>query len=292
MCLPIRARIVRFTRRYRPIRPRIGIFSAYFDSSAYFEPHLNSLLQNTNSPFDYYVMKNFSLIEESKRFDKIVGHYPFVKAFNGLAGRIPCPISHGDSIQRLISLTDNEIIVICDIDTLFLCKNWERIVLKQLEEKLVVAVVAHFKHRVQNGAIPFVLHPSFMAFKRQFWEENKLDFLADEGNDPGFKITRLLMQRGQFNDKYIAPIIPTVVDFPNGWFPEKPPFGNSGQPSHGFCTRYGDFFFHFWHSRDYAKGIDIKSDTGEILAPHAIVKEKVVFYTRPYLSHDKHLANF
>ena len=282
--LPIPEYFSRKTRWARKPARRIGIYSAYYDSSAYLSAHLNSLMENTTSEFDYYIMKNFSRPEESRRFDEIMEYYSFAHVFRSIAGCIPCPLRHGDSLQRMVSLTDNEIIVICDIDTLFLGHGWDEYVLKQLEDKTVVGVVTSFEGRTQKGQLPTVLHPSFMAFRRKLLEDNQLDLLSGEGNDPAYKITRFLVAHGAFDDKTVCPLLPTRVEYPNEWFSDLSLFGLGGQPSHGFCTHYGDFFFHFWHSMNYAQGTDIMAADGTVLVPHSVVKQKVKYYTGEYRS--------
>lgn len=278
LLLPLAARWHRFTRRAGSSRNRIGVYSAYFNSSPFLPAHLESLRRTADAGFDYYLMKNFTIPDEGRQFDDIVARYPFVKAFGGIAGKLPCPLSHGDSLQRLVSLTDNEIIVMCDVDSLFLAQGWDTFVLRQLQSKQVIGVAAHFALR----GLPFVLHPSFIACKRQFIEDNGIDLRSGDGNDPAYKITKFLMQRGMLDERYVHLLVPTQVEYPNGWFTSHPFPYLAGKPSHGFCTRYGDFFFHFWHSRQYLEGTDIMGDDGLVLAPYSAVKERVAYYTGPY----------
>lgn len=282
MLLPAQAMLRRETRRFRCPARRIGVYSAYFNSSAFFEAHLECLQKNTSGPFDYYVMKNFTHKSEAARFDEIAGKYPFVKAFSAGLGPFSCALSHGDSLQRLISSTDNEIIVLCDIDALITGYGWDEIVLRELEQKEMVAVMAYFELRKSENAIPLVAHPSFMAFKRSLLEENRLDVLHGEGNDPAYKLSRHFIRRGEFNETKITPLLPTQVDFPDGFFPKEAVFGKPGHPSHGFCTSYGGFVFHFWFSRQYADRADIIADDGSILATHDVVKQKIEYYTKNF----------
>lgn len=284
--LPFQAYIHRNTRKFRKTPHRLGIYSAYYNSSVYLEAHLKCVQKNTHNKFDYYLMKNYTKRSESEKFDDIVARFPFVTVFDGSVGRIPCPNSHSESLQRMVSMTDNEIVVICDIDSFFISKGWDEKILTELELRDLVAVVAYFEKRTNRGQIPLVAHPSFMAFSRQFLENNKLDLYGGEGNDPAYKITRFLMESGRFDQTAVSPLLASHVDFPNGYFPEGPVFGSYKQPSHGFCTRYGDFFFHFWHSMNFSDGRDIMADDGTVLVRHEDVKERVRYYCKLFADHE------
>jgi hypothetical protein len=172
-------------------------------------------------------MKNFATTAEADAFDTIAQKFPSVKVFDGIAGKIPCPLRHGDSLQRMVSLTDNEIIVLCDIDLYVTKRGWDEFVINELKEKELVAVIAYFGGRTDHGRLPLVAHPSFMAFRRSFFESNGIDLYEGNGNDPGFKITERLMNCGRFNTLSVTPLMPTAVEFPNGTFPVTV-FGNGG----------------------------------------------------------------
>lgn len=262
--------------------PRLGVYSAYYNSSAYFSAHLASVFLNSKGPLDYYVQKNFTSESESLAFDEIVKRHPEVTVFNGVRGRFPCPLSHGDSLERMVSLTDNEIIVICDIDSLLLKAGWDEFVREILEEKIAVGVLAFFHNRKSPRQHQLVLHPSFLAFRRSLLKENSLDLRAGDGNDPAYKITRHLIRNDQFNRANIHPLVPSSVEYPNGWFEKNSSFDLNEQPSHGFCTRYDDLFFHFWHSMNYSEARDIISDSRSVLVPHDVVIERVKHYTALY----------
>ncbi len=183
----------------------------------------------------------------------------------------------------MVTLTSNEIVIITDIDTLFKAEGWDTRLLRALETNLAVGVLAHFDRRTAKGQLSLTLHPSLMAFRRMFLERNKLDLRARNGNDPGCSITNFLWENKQFNPKHVRAILPTTVEFPNGWFPPDCVFGKAGLASHGFCTAYGDMFFHFWHSMNYYQSRDIMAEDGRVLVPHSSVRERVAYHTAPYL---------
>lgn len=281
--LPRISRFYRLSRPFRKVTRKLGIYTAYFNSSAYFCAHLKSLEMNTVGKYNYYIAKNFTIPDESSAFDEVVAKSRNVNVFGGLMGNQPCPLRHGDSLQRMVAQTDNEIIVICDVDTLFLKQGWDKFVVNELETKLVVGILAYFGNRNEDGQLGLVLHPSFMAFRRSLLEDNGLDLLDGEGNDPAYKITRYLVRQGLFNEENIAAITPSKVEFPNSWFPPRSGFGVDGQASHGFCTHYNDFFLHFWHSMNFAEGRDIMADNGSILVKHELVANRVQFYTDMFI---------
>lgn len=281
--LPVEAQVYRTTRIFRPKAARIGIFSAYYNSSAYFDTHLSCIRRNTRTAHDYYVMRNYTLAAESRAFDAAVERHGFPKPFYGVSGRLYCPLRHGDSLQRMISLTDNEIIVLCDIDAYLIKPGWDEWVLNALETKELVAVIAYFAGRAASGQIRLVAHPSFMAFRRSFLERNSLDVYEGEGNDPAYKITRHLIAQNRFGAESVVPLVPTGAEFANGSFAEDV-FGlpTAGKPSHGFCTHYGDLLFHFWHSMNYAQAQDIMGHDGKVLVAHDVVRQRVQHYNGKY----------
>lgn len=281
--LPAIATLRRATRPLRRRRPAIGIYSASYDSSAYLATHLSCIARNTRGPFDYYLMKNFTTRAEGEAFDRIVRPFPFVKVFGGLLGSLPCPMRHGDSLQLMVDRTDNEIIVLCDIDAYLIADGWDRFVTEALESKTLVAVIACFRERNGVGQFPVVGHPSFMAFKRSLLEDNGLDLYEGEGNDPAYKITRYLADRGWFNAEHVVALLPESVEVPNGTF-EADVFGVgvAGTASHGFCTRYGDFLFHFWHSMNYAQRQPIMGHDGRMLVSYDDLRQRVDDYNRRF----------
>lgn len=276
---PAVAAVYKMTRPFRKRRPQLGIYAAYLNSSAYFAAHLNSIRLNTELPFDYYVFKNFTTHDESERFDCIAAKYGFVTVFRGLPRGVPCPLSHGDSLQRMISMTDNEVIVVTDVDTLFLRRGWNNWMTAKLAERKVVGVVANFETRRDASQQQLTLHPSLLMIRRSFLERTGLHFRSGEGNDPGYLITRYLRNSGLFNSDHVEALVPTNVEFPNGWFTSDGPFGQRGTVSHGFCSTYGDLFFHFWHSMNFSTGRDIIAEGGGVLVPHSVVQERVAHHT-------------
>jgi hypothetical protein len=281
--LAAEAFIHRRTRMFKGKPARIGIFTAYYNSSAYFETHLACIRRNTRTAYDYYVMKNYTQASESSAFDAAVKRHGFPKSFYGVAGKLCCPLRHGDSLQRMVSLTDNEIIVLCDVDAYLIKNGWDEWVLKELETKELVAVIAHFDKRVERTQMKLVAHPSFMAFRRSWFEKWTLDLYEGGGNDPGYKITQHFVERNRLDARSITPLVANQIEFPNGTFAQDV-FGlpTSGKPSHGFCAHYDDLLFHFWHSMNYAQARDIMGDDGEVLVPHNVVRQKVEYYNGKY----------
>ena len=269
----------RRTRTFRRKPAKIGIFTAYYNSSAYFDTHLACIRRNTRSPYDYYVMKNYSVASEAQAFDITVEKHGFPRPFYGVSAPLCCPLPHGDSLHRMVSLTDNDIIGLCDVDAYLIKDGWDQWVLHQLEAKELVAVIVYFDGRL----MPLLAHPSFMAFRRSMLEQNSLDVRHGEGNDPAYKITRHLIRNSRFDARSVTPLVATSVEFANGTYTQDV-FGlpTAGNPSHGFCTQYGDVLFHFWHSMNYAKAQDIIGHSGEVMVPHAVVRERVQFYNAKY----------
>src|SRR5215831_2691380 len=102
---------------------RLGVYVAYFDSSRYYRTHLECFARNTTGPFNYYVMKNCTTEPEVAAFDAAVGEYRFPRVF----GRWPRlePLTHGESLQRMIDMTDDEVIVLCDVDAFPILAGWD-----------------------------------------------------------------------------------------------------------------------------------------------------------------------
>jgi hypothetical protein len=256
---------------------RLGIYVAYFDSSRYYRTHLECFARNTEGPFNYYVMKNCTTKAEAAAFDGFVGEYGFPHVF----ARWPSlePLTHGESLQRMIEMTDDEVIVLCDVDAFPIRAGWDDYVLEQLETHDVVSVIAHFPHRER---MPVFLHPCFMAFRRGFMRAHGLDVLAGEGHDPAWRFTRYLMGANAFDEAHVAGLFPTrrEIDIPNSR-PDARVFGRTDL-LHGFGTTYSDLVFHFWFSGSIRKLTPVYNDDGQLVITAHRMAEVVDAVNRRY----------
>jgi hypothetical protein len=249
---------------------RLGVYVAYFDASRIYETHLECFRRNTVNPFNYYVMKNCTNTSELAAFDRIVNEYRFPSVFESWPPLDP--LSHGVSLQRMIEMTDDEIIVLCDVDAFPIKRGWDELVLEELQTKDVVAVIAHFPVR---GHLPVFLHPCFMAFKRSFMIENALDVIPIEGRDPAFRFTEHLMQAGKFDEKHVTALFPTSheIEIPHSR-PDTTCFGRTGL-LHGFGTTYGEAVFHYWFARQIRTLAPIYNDDGQLVVSPSQIESVV-----------------
>jgi hypothetical protein len=238
---------------------RIGIYVPYYDASRYYATHLESFRRNTAGAFNYYVMKNCSSAEEARAFDRVVGEYGFPEVFEPWPRLDPLP--HGESLQRMIDATDEEVIVVCDVDAFPVARGWDEFVLGELEHKDIVAVVAHFPRRER---LPVFLHPCFMAFRRRFMTDNGLDMRPGEGTDPGYRFTQYLMRHARFDEDHVTGLFPTrrEVAMPDVASPAQC-FGRTDL-AHGFGTTYSDLVFHFWFARNIRTLQPVYDDDGRL----------------------------
>lgn len=245
-------------------KAKFGVYVAHFDSSRIYETHLECFQNKTVQPFNYYVMKNCTNESESDAFDKAVEKFGFPIVFEPWPRMDPLP--HGRSLQRLIDMTTDDIIVLCDVDAFPIERGWDEFVLKELETKDVVAVVAHFPVRSE---LPVFLHPCFMAFKRRFVVENKLDMIPIEGRDPAFRVTEHLMKTGRLDEQYVTALFPTshevAIPHPGN---DTTFFGRTGL-LHGFGTTYSNMIFHYWFARHIRTLSPIYNDEGTLVVTSA-----------------------
>ena len=239
---------------------RLGVYVAYFDASRIYTTHLECFRRNTTSAFNYYVMKNCTSLAESEAFDRIVGQFGFPSVFKSWPPLDP--LSHGASLQRMIDMTADEIIVLCDVDAFPIKRGWDEFVLEELKTKDVVAVMAHFPVRKE---LPTFLHPCFMAFKRSFMLANSLDVIPAVGRDPAFRFTEHLIETDRFDEDHVTGLFPTSheIEIPHSGA-DATCFGRTGL-LHGFGTTYGDLVFHYWFARQIRTLSPIYNDDGALV---------------------------
>lgn len=239
---------------------RFGVYVAYYDSSRIYTTHLECFSKYTLASFNYYVMKNCTTSNEAATFDGIVAKYKFPVVFESWPHLDP--LSHGESLQRMIDMTEDEIIVLCDVDAFPICRGWDSLILKELETRDAVGVVAYFPIR---KTLQYFLHPCFLAFRRDYLVRNGLNVLPGEGNDPAYQITIHMLNAGTFDETHVCGLFPTSreVVIPNSR-PDGVCFGRTDL-LHGFGTTYSNFVFHYWFARNIKTLSPIYNDDGELV---------------------------
>jgi hypothetical protein len=223
-------------------RARIGVYVAYFNASWIFEDHLCCIRDLSVEPLNYYVMGNCTSSTERAWFDATLDNFGFPIPFYPYPRLLP--LSHGESLQRMIEATTDEIIVLCDVDAFPIQYGWDDYIVQQLAYKDVVAVIVDMPTR----KMPVFLHPSFIAFRRNLLIDNRLDVLPTEGNDPAWRITEYLQSCGRLTPERVTPLFPTHRAIPI-YPPGTNEFFGRRDLIHGFGTTYGDLVFHFWFGR-------------------------------------------
>jgi hypothetical protein len=252
---------------------RIGIYVAYYDASWIFEHHLQRIRDLTVGRFNYYVMGNCTTASEASQFDANVRRFGFPIPFYPWPRSIP--LSHGESLQRMIEATRDEIIVLMDIDAFPLRAGWDSYVVSELRKKDVVAAVVDMPHR----RMPVFLHPCFMAFRRKLLVENGLNVLPSGENDPAWRITDYLQQHGRLTPDHVTPLYPTrreIDVYPRG----SNEFFGRRDLVHGFGTTYADMVFHFWFARYISNHAPVLDGNGKVILSETDI-EKVIERTLP-----------
>ena len=223
-------------------KARMGIYVAYLDASWVFEDHLRSMRDLSAGPFNYYVMGNCTTRAERAWFDTTIKRFGFPRPFYPWPRTLP--LSHGESLQRMIEATTDEIIVLCDVDAFPIRYGWDNYIVEELVHKDVVSVVVDIPDR----AMPVFLHPCFMAFRRKLLVDYGLNVLAGEGNDPAYRITQFLQNCARLTPVHVSALLPThreIELFERG----TNEFFGRCDLIHGFGTTYADLVFHYWFGR-------------------------------------------
>ena len=239
---------------------RLGVYVAYFDAAEIYRLHLSAVRRTGSGPFNYYVMKNCTTAEEARRFDAIVSEFGFPKVFTPWPAL--APFSHGESLQRMVDRTTDEIIVVCDVDAFPIARGWDDFILRELETKDAVGAVVHIPER---GRLKTILHPCVLAFRRSFLDAHRLDLLRRADGDPCYRITEWLVENGRFHEGRVTPLLPIAHErelFPG--FTHAPVFGSTNL-RHGLGTTYGGLVLHLWFWRTIARRRPVRGADGAVL---------------------------
>lgn len=223
------------------IGPRMGIYVAASNSSAFLRAHLDRIMRYTETAFDYYIADNSSDPAEQRYFRETIAQYPFATMIE------PPSANHGDALQYMVASTANEIIALFDVDC-FPLKPWDKWALEQLQSKLAVGILPPAAGREVDDH----RHTGFMLFRRSLLAANGLDPRSGSiarinreqlrSLDPAGKIIALLQSRERFNSRYIEALRPTAEEVP---FPEVFAWEEQKNLRRGFGVTYADRIFHY-----------------------------------------------
>ena len=106
-------------------------------------------------------MKNCTTVEEARRFDEIVSEFGFPRVFTPWPALEP--FSHGESLQRMVDQTTDEIIVVCDVDAFPIARGWDDFIVRELATKDAVGAIVHIPERSWPQDVPASVLPRVPA---------------------------------------------------------------------------------------------------------------------------------
>lgn len=177
------------------INPLISVLILNYNSSDFIKLSLYSLTKLTKNSYKVYILDNGSNISDYRKISILCKKYKNVflhRNETDLRGSY----AHGDGLNKLVKYVDTPYFSILDADAIWLRKNWDEILLKQLNDKIKVigtqAPVGTKKY--QNFPLVFAI-----LFETETFNNLNIDFTPpdlDSFKDVGYVLKEKYLSAG------------------------------------------------------------------------------------------------
>src|SRR5258706_11689809 len=115
----------------------ITICTVNYNSSDFIELLLYALKKLTSSPYKVVIRDNNSKLKNYNKLEKVVSKYSNVKLYRS-STLLRGSEAHGEALNDLVSQIDTPYGVIIDADATFLAKDWDKILIEKINDKMPI----------------------------------------------------------------------------------------------------------------------------------------------------------
>lgn len=144
----------------------ITIVIVNFNTSDFINMNLYSLFNLTFNDFKVIICDNGSTPKDIENLEQIIIKYKNVELMKRTQSKFGS-LGHGEALNTLIKKIDTPYGVILDADAIFLMKNWDKLLIEQLNENIKIIGTPPVKNPIKKTDFPSVYATLFEtnAFK-------------------------------------------------------------------------------------------------------------------------------
>lgn len=179
----------------------ISVIMVNYNSSEFIELALYSLEKLTKNKYKVFMCDNGSDSKDQKNLQRIVSKYPNVDLFFRQQSQFGS-MGHGEALNILIEKVDTRYTVILDADATFLIKNWDEILLSELntDTKIIGTQPVPGSKKPSDFPLMFAL-----LFETKVFKKLNIDMRPKEiaiGQDTGWEMREKFL-KANFKSKLL-----------------------------------------------------------------------------------------
>lgn len=174
--------------------PLITILTVNYNTSEFIELMLQILNKLTKNSFQIFICDNGSKEKEIRYLKKFSKAYPNVSLFFRQQSETGS-IGHGEALNFLVSKVNTPYFVILDADAVFLIKNWDEFLIRELNSSVKVVGTQASGNKPQDFPLMYAV-----LFETRTFSELNISFLPssskDINKDTGWEIREKYLEHG------------------------------------------------------------------------------------------------
>jgi len=174
------------------MRTLITILIVNYNSASFVLNTLYCLKKITKNTYKVLIMDNGSELEDFKKLNEGINKYSDVKLFRKENFNLRGSLAHGTSLNELVKKVDTSFFSILDADATWLRKNWDEILIKELNHKLKVIGTQASGNKPKDFPLMFAI-----LFETKTFNQLNIDFRPED-------TTKLLDTGHDLKEKYLS----------------------------------------------------------------------------------------
>lgn len=173
----------------------ITVLIVNFNSSQFIELSLEALDKLTLNEYQVFIVDNGSKLKDQNNLKAVIGDNPQVKLFfrqQSVSGSL----GHSEGLDFLIKKVKSKYTVILDADAIFLKKNWDEILLKELNDQIKIIGTPVVGNTKKPNDFPLIFG---VMMETKIFKELECIFLPgiiNKGEDTGWQIRNKYFDNG------------------------------------------------------------------------------------------------
>jgi len=171
--------------------PELTVLTVNYNTSDFIECMLYCLHKITHNPFKILIVDNFYSDQETLKLRRICSNYDNVETFFRKQSQ-PGSMGHGEALDVLTKKVDTPYFAILDADATFLVRNWDKILISELDADCkVIGTQSQLNQERKPTDFPLMFAilfetQSFKDLDIQFKPPSRAEAL--KGRDTGYQL--------------------------------------------------------------------------------------------------------